>query len=59
MEKLLKIKFCIFFHSNYCENIASLAVAKGVAKVENVLDNAQTNNIFIRVTMVKMYKIWF
>ena len=59
MEKLLKIKFGIFFHSNLCENIASLAVAKGVAKEKNVLDNGQTNNIFTRVTIEKMYKMWF
>ena len=57
MEKLLKIKFCIFFHNNHCENIANLVVAKGVAKENNVLDNGQTNNIFTRVTMEKMYKI--
>ena len=59
MEKLLKIKFWIFSHSNPCENIASLAVAKGVAKEENVLDNGQTNNIFTRVTIEKMYNIRF
>ena len=57
MEKLLKIKFCIFSYSDPCENIASLVVAKGVAKEKNVLDNGQTNNISIRVTMEKMYKI--
>ena len=32
-------------------------VAKGVAKEKNILDNSQTNNIFTRVTMEKMYKI--
>ena len=53
MKKLLKIKFCIFSHSDPCENIASLVVAKGVAKEEYVLDNGQTNNIFTRVTMEK------
>ena len=36
MEKLLKIKFCIFFPF---KNSASLVVAKGVAKEENVLYN--------------------
>ena len=46
MEKLLKIKFSIFFHSNQCEN-----------KEKNVLDNGQTNNIFTRDIMEKMYKI--
>ena len=46
-----------FFHSSHCENIASLVVAKGVAKEKNDLDNGQTNNIFTRVTMEKMYKI--
>ena len=57
MENFLKSNFAFFFHSNLCENIASLAVAMGVAKEKNVLDNGQTNNIFTRVTMEKMYKI--
>ena len=57
MEKLFEIKFCIFSHSNPCENITSLVVAKSVAKEENVLDNGQTNNISTRVTMDKMYKM--
>ena len=57
MEKLLKIQFCFFFYSNHCENIASLVVAKGVAKEKNVLDNGQTNNISTRVTLEKMCKI--
>ena len=56
MQKLLKIKFCIFSYSDPCENIANLVVAKGLAKEENVLDNSQTNNIFTRVTVEKMYK---
>ena len=47
-------KFYIFFPF---KNSASLVVAKGVAKEENVLDNGQTNNIFTRVTMEKMYKM--
>ena len=50
MEKLIKIGFCTFFHSNSCENIVSLVVAKGVAKEKNVLDHGQTNNIFTKVT---------
>ena len=29
----------LVYHSNPCENIPNLAVAKGVAKEENVLDN--------------------
>ena len=57
MEKLLKIKYCIFSHSNHCENIASLVVAKGVAEEKNILDNSKTNNIFKRVTIENMYKI--
>ena len=57
MEKLLKIRFCFYFHSNPCENIASLVVAKGIAKEKHILDNSQTNNIYTRVTMEKMYKI--
>ena len=56
-KSCLKSDFAHFFHSNPCENIASLVVAKGVAKEENVLDNGQTNNIFTRVTMEKMYKM--
>ena len=53
MQKLLKIKFCIFSYTNPCKNIASLVVAKGVAKEENVLDNGQIINIFTRVIMEK------
>ena len=56
-KSCLKSNFAFFFHSNPCENIASLAVAMGVAKEKNVLDNGQTNNIFTRVTMEKMYKM--
>ena len=54
MEKLFKVKFCIFSHSNPCEYIASLVVTKGVAKEKNILDNGQTNSIFTRVTMEKI-----
>ena len=58
-KSCLKSNFAFFSHSNPCENIASLMVAKGVAKEENVLDNDQLNNIFTRVIMEKMYKILF
>ena len=55
-KSVLKSNFAFFFYSNPCENIASLAVAMGVAKEKNVLDNGQTNNIFTRVTMEEMSK---
>ena len=56
LQELFHWKSCLnfaFFHSNLCENIASLVVAKSVTKKKNVLDNGQTNNIFTRVTMEK------
>ena len=33
-------------------------VAKGVAEEKNILDNSKTNNIFKRVTIENMYKIF-
>ena len=56
-KSCLKSNFAFFFYSNPCENIASLVVAKSVAKEKNILDNGQTNNIFTMVTMGKLYKI--
>ena len=55
---MLKIQFASFSHSNPGKNIVSLVVAKAVAEEKNILDNNQTNNIFKRVTIENMYKIF-
>ena len=57
MEKLFEIKFCNFFHSNYCKNIVSLAVVRLLLGRKNILDNGETVNIFSGAIIKKIYKI--
>ena len=51
MEKLFKIKFYNFFHSNPCKNVVSLAVVRLLLGKKNIVDNDETVNIFTEVTM--------
>ena len=51
-KKAAQSNFVFFPHST-----ASLVVAQVVTKEKKVLEKSQTNNIFKRVTMEKMYEI--